>query len=195
VIAAQKFFVTGLPRSRTCWLANFLTGDDSICLHAGLLSVGADLGRLAERLDSFGKSFVGDADPSLLTFPVFEHSVKLFPGAKWVFVVRNAVEAHTAHAKAFPQLALPLAVVEELSSRIQPAADETAGMVVAFEDLVKEETCDRIHQFCLGRPMDLERWRILTKMRIEADKQAWIRSMSPETKSKVEAVTGEALVS
>jgi hypothetical protein len=32
------FFVTGLPRSRTAWLANFLTGEQSLCIHEGLLN-------------------------------------------------------------------------------------------------------------------------------------------------------------
>ena len=29
----NSFLITGLPRSRTAWLANFLTYGDSICLH------------------------------------------------------------------------------------------------------------------------------------------------------------------
>lgn len=32
----MNFFVVGLPRSRTAWLANFLTYDNRLCFHEGL---------------------------------------------------------------------------------------------------------------------------------------------------------------
>ena len=32
----SNFFVVGLPRSRTAWLANFLTYEDKFCFHEGI---------------------------------------------------------------------------------------------------------------------------------------------------------------
>lgn len=33
IVTTKQFFITGLPRSRTAWLANFLSTGDVICLH------------------------------------------------------------------------------------------------------------------------------------------------------------------
>jgi hypothetical protein len=56
------FFITGLPRSRTAWLANFFTTDHSFCYH--------DISRVGSVwaiLESTSSDFVGDSDSGLLT--------------------------------------------------------------------------------------------------------------------------------
>ena len=82
----KHFFVSGLPRSRTAWLANFLTTDKSLCFHDGLKYCRKveDLTEVFKRSD---KEFVGDSDSALV---LFYHRIQaLFPDSPWVLVYRN----------------------------------------------------------------------------------------------------------
>ena len=78
----NPFFVTGLPRSRTAWLANWLTTDRSICYHDQPYTF--DLATVPQRV-------VGFAGPELIkqANAIFEH----FPAAPWLVVMRDPEDA------------------------------------------------------------------------------------------------------
>lgn len=78
----RPFFVTGLPRSRTAWLAALLTTDRSLCLHDP--EKGTILNTLATSIHEPWR--VGAGGPEL----VGEYGAisKLYPAAPWVVIVR-----------------------------------------------------------------------------------------------------------
>ncbi len=78
-------FVTGMPRSRTAWFANYLTYSDSFFYHDPFVSTGINemIGILA-----FNEMWKhrGISDASLLTH--WRRFTKVFPMARWVVIQR-----------------------------------------------------------------------------------------------------------
>lgn len=84
------FFITGLPRSRTAWLANFFTTDGTLCFHDPRESV-------SEIIDRHPTLRVGVADATLpLKYPGL---VSKYPDAPWLYVFRPEVEARQSFIK------------------------------------------------------------------------------------------------
>jgi len=84
------YFITGLPRSRTAWMANYLTHGRSMCFHDELLDgplvLAAKMRKAAEHY-----AYVGHSDPANLF--CWRELDKAFKGeARWVVLVRNVKE-------------------------------------------------------------------------------------------------------
>ena len=60
----NKFFITGLPRSRTAWLASFFTGNNSFCYHE-LLRISGGFEDGVKKLLNRKELYVGNSDSSL----------------------------------------------------------------------------------------------------------------------------------
>lgn len=84
MIGSAPFFVTGLPRSRTAWVANWLTTDWSVCYH--------DVPYSKSRLQ-YGR-FIGFAGPELAA--QFEQIRQEHPESPWVIIRRNTGDALAA---------------------------------------------------------------------------------------------------
>jgi hypothetical protein len=76
----QRFFVTGLPRSRTAWLARLFSYGASYCLHDAMIY--ADW---RERIDALPFAAQGLSDSGLALMP----SV---PAGRWLIVRRDPAE-------------------------------------------------------------------------------------------------------
>ena len=181
----KHFFIISLPRSRSAWLANFLTAGDGFCFHEALRSVQTlDEYEQKVKAETLKYESVGDADPSLV--PVLGEIVKRFPDAKFVVVRRDVLAVGVSHAAAFPKLVMTTEQLVTLDKQIEALltdVNEDQVMEVAFEDLDLPQACNAIHQFCLGRPMDALRWQLLNELRVTviAEKAAvtfapWVRA-------------------
>ncbi len=84
------FFITGLPRSRTAWLANFFTTQTAFCLHDACKD-GWTAEHIRSEFDTLALHYkqVGDSDSGLLL--IADKLVKIYPEARWVFI-RNTPE-------------------------------------------------------------------------------------------------------
>lgn len=176
----KTFAITGYPRSRTAWLANFFTVGKSFCLHDGL----ADCESVAQLREKFlhlnfnGHDPVGNSDSMMGLF--LDDLVPLFPEAKWVLVRRNPQEAKRAFLKAFTaEPAIPGHPpdpngTDELFHRL---TIELGGLwsrlpssnllTVDFEDLDQFSTLARIWDFLeLPGQLSVERWNLLHPLRI-----------------------------
>lgn len=80
------FFITGLPRSRTAWFANYLTYGDTMCFHDGYLGC-KSIDAFVAKLRAWPGSCVGSSDPMNAWFQ--DRLSKEFPDAKWVVISRN----------------------------------------------------------------------------------------------------------
>lgn len=124
----HPFFVTGLPRSRTAWLANFLTWGNTFCYH--------DIFLRCQRPDEVLQLFaaapgvaVGNSDPANLFFQ--DRLMQLFPSAKWVIVNRSPEDAsRSARAAGMPPRTVELHVpkLAELRRKVD-------ALLVPFEKL------------------------------------------------------------
>lgn len=177
------FFIVGLPRSRTAWLANLLTNGDAFCFHEAARTVGT-LEELAAKFKA-GEgeyAFIGDAGPAIAEF--MPSALSFFPEAKWVFIKRDVDEAYESYQRAFPKLAEPGGKFSALNDTLAAAyrtlsQEPDRAIEVAYEDLEQEGECDRIHNFCLGRMMNADRWKLLTGLRVTAIAEKARASLAP----------------
>lgn len=169
----KPFFITGLPRTRTAWLANLLTYGNSFCLHDGLMQGG--LAGLVAMLRTLGqsRSFVGDAD-SGLTFHAAE-LVQLFPDARWLFIRRDPAKAEASYKKHFdgrdPYVS-PGASVSALFERLVKQCDHARTVVpkfaeIEFDTLNQPEALRRAWAWCVpGEPFCEERSAMLEPLQM-----------------------------
>ena len=94
----KHFFITGYPRSRTCWAANLLSTAEAFCYHDGL--VGLDrLEDLREQLERPAVPVVGLSDPAILLY--WETLAEWYPDARWVVIERDPESAYRSAVQAF----------------------------------------------------------------------------------------------
>lgn len=87
------FFVTGLPRSRTAWLANLLSYGESFCFH-DLFSTAMSMEAFEGKMRAAEFRFVGHSDPSNALLQ--DSIAQKFPEAKWLIVERPIDEVHAS---------------------------------------------------------------------------------------------------
>lgn len=76
----NPFFITGLPRSRTAWLANLFCTDDTVCYHEPHESVTA-------LIDGSTDMRIGVAD---CTLPMkFKAIIEKYPDSRWLYIDRD----------------------------------------------------------------------------------------------------------
>ena len=175
----QTFFVTGLPRSRTAWLANLLTYGEAFCWH-DLLGRCASLEELKERFHATacGYTAVGNADSGLGWF--FPQVDRMFPEAQWVIVRREPAEAasslyrHLARHP-YPELAPPtLGSARDLCRRLDEVLNVMKDLLptertieLDYRQLESERVCREIWEFATGAgDWNHERWELLNELRV-----------------------------
>lgn len=171
----KKFLITGLPRSRSAWLAMLMHHDTCWCDHE-LTAVDPDLKELSTRELQFDHPLrykaVGTADTgALMVQPVAywanyrrvlinrpKHEVFLS------FIRRNPVLA--ADPGAIAQLEVLLDVIE---ARINETKKQYAFLEVDFDDLDEYEACDAIWEVIgnQGSHLSLKRFNRFKQMNIQ----------------------------
>lgn len=172
----MDYFITGLPRSRTAWLANFLTTGLTYCHHDATLTgpQPSKLRKLAEETRKDTRAvWVGDSDSGLLVTAAA--TAKAFPQARWVMVRRDpedAAESYIKYFKAHPYPSVPFISEEHARgmmkfcahflARIPEAIPEKLLLEVDYEDLNSEDTIRAIWEWCVpSLPFSRRRWQML----------------------------------
>ena len=87
----MRFFIAGLPRSRSAWFANYMSYGDTACLHDQFRHTGLNAGDLSRAIELTGATNVGHADSC--NFLVAEELMELYPDSRWLVVRRDPAEA------------------------------------------------------------------------------------------------------
>lgn len=156
----RPFVVFSLPRSRSAWLSVFLGSK-------GL--VGHDIGVECATPEDFVGRLRGPLRGTCETGAAFAWPLirRELPDAKFAMIVRSAEEVENSLDR-FGLTGLG----PELRRRQE---DMTAGtdwldtMTLHVNDLRTPEGCAQLHEWCLGEPMDVERWRHLDALNIQVD--------------------------
>jgi len=122
------FFITGIPRSRTAWLANFLTWGNAFC-HHDLLRLGCSVPALRRNLEATRAEIVGDSDSALLHFA--PQLVREFPTARWLLVKRPSAECardFVSYFKAHPYPGIPPLTEAEAAALFLKAAAQCEAL-------------------------------------------------------------------
>lgn len=169
---SNNFFISGLPRSRTAWLANLFTTDRTFCYHDALSF--NSLLSMVQRFAEHKEEKVGDSDSALILH--MSPLMRFFPNAAWVFVRRPLEEASSSfwrtYGPKYPngptsprECDLRFEVLEEQLGQAESMVANK--MIVTFDRLSDERTIRRMWGFLLGDvPFNRERYLMLETMQI-----------------------------
>lgn len=157
----KRFMVTGLPRSRTSWFANFLTYGDSMCFHDGFHGLDSidDFPRVLE-----GFSTSGNSDPANLLF--WEKIVEWFPDARWVVVKRPFEECLVSCNKILKVNGFDLA---KMRSRMDDLIEAVNPMIVDFHQITPK-VARNVADYLGVDAGPLARAEMLCRMNVQLDK-------------------------
>lgn len=146
----MNFFVIGLPRSRTAWLANFLTYENKFCHHEGM----SDCRNIDEYKTKLGTND-GDSSTGLM---LFNMNVE-FPKAPKI-IIESPIEKSVEYAYKTYGYYDP-SYIRHLKMRM----DEIAGMRINVDQI--DEKLPLIWAHLIGTPYDKKRGELLKQLRIE----------------------------
>jgi hypothetical protein len=162
------FFITGLPRSRTAWLANFFTTDHSFCYH--------DISRVGSVwsiLESTSSDFVGDSDSGLLT--LVDSLLIRYPMARWLFL-HNTVDRATKSFERYFTVdneypgtkESNIREAMEIAKQLYDIAVQKVNnkMEIEVDELDNFQTVKQVWQWLLPLPWNQQRYTMLNTFRI-----------------------------
>jgi len=161
----KGFIIYALPRSRTAWLAHFLTYGDWTCCH----DVVTDVHSFAELQEIFGIPYIGSAETGMIEG--WKAMEKIAPDHRRVVIRRPLEEIKASLAK------FGLADDEGLERREKMLIELSAQpdvMTVNYADLDNIETIKALFEFCLLQPFDEQYWERLRHKNIQIDMPARI---------------------
>ena len=160
----------GLPRSRTAWLAKFLSYSGFRCGHEELLHMRS----LDDVRSWLAQPMTGTAETAAA--PYWRLLRKMAPDAR-VVVVRRPVEdavasfmrLETAETGPLDRKALTAAFRYGDAKLQQIAARWPGALAVDFAGLDHEETCARVFEHCLPYRHNPAWWRLLAPINVQCD--------------------------
>jgi hypothetical protein len=168
------FIVYGLPRSRTRWLAEFLTYGGWTCHHQAAMSM-----RSVSDVRRLFRPGTGSSEPGAsLGWRVLHH---LVPGIRAVVVRRPVEDSVRSMCRVDLQGVghYDPATLLRLLGRESRALDEIAAqpgtLSVDFEALKDEVTCARVFEHCLPYSHDSTWWGALKDRNIQCDVPGTLR--------------------
>lgn len=151
----EPFFITGLPRSRTAWMAAFLSDGDVFCHH--------DLLNYCLTREAFydgmrrGPHRTGNSDGGL----VITDFQSKFPASRTVVIQRDRDESFASLVELFPpDLPVNRAAFETMADNI----DRLKGMKVGFSDL--DSAMPDICEY-LDLPYNPDRHELFSRLNIQ----------------------------
>jgi hypothetical protein len=127
----MTYFITGLPRSRTAWFANYMSYGNSACLHDKFRDVGLDASALNTEMQCTGAAHIGHADPANLF--VAEQLMELHPNSRWLVIRRKPLECFKSVSAYNPEYRL--SAILSLARTMSEFIRRWEPMVVDFNDL------------------------------------------------------------
>jgi hypothetical protein len=162
----DSFLICAFPRSRTMWLAHFLSVSGiSVCTHEATEFAGSasEFWQNAEgTAESFGVSIYGNSDSAnIFVLPAL---LAERPLTKVIWIARPIVEV----AKSMKAAKMPFA---ERSARtliaMRDAHRDHFDAVIPFDYLERMDICRWIWEYCLpGVPFDVGRWGLFHSKKI-----------------------------
>lgn len=156
------FLVTGLPRSRTAWLADLLSyGRESLCLHEPLRQGAASRPSLRELLNQTSHRYRGLSDCTL-----GRYAEEIPREARIVVIKRSREDVEQALIRRYGGTSTrALGLLEEELSALE---SEHTCLVVGFSELSSPLTLARLWRHCLPEvPPDRVRIQELLQLNVQ----------------------------
>lgn len=174
----EFYFVTGLPRSRTGWLANLLTVmPGSFCFHDGSVRCG-DVAEMRGMMGEVGCDYVGNADSGLPW--IWEELLVGFRKARLVVVLRSKDEVTKSFKDYFGRYPYPgmgKTALDGTGKMVGEGCRKLYEMIegwpreqlltVDFAGLEEERVVQSVYSFLLPRVVfSSRRWELLNALRV-----------------------------
>lgn len=163
------FMIFALPRSRTAWLARFLSYRDWTCHH----EVMARLRSINELKETLSKAKTGFAETAAA--PGW-HLLKHFrPDLRSVVIRRPIEDTMAAMISAAEAVGAQydMEKLKQITSYgercLEKIANRPRTLVLQYEELNSESGCRKIFEFCLPYRFDFYWWLMFSKRNIQVD--------------------------
>ncbi|HTI69677.1 MAG TPA: hypothetical protein VMF06_06910 [Candidatus Limnocylindria bacterium] len=169
-----KFFITGLPRTRTAWMAHYMSAQGVLCLHEPEVGC-ASLDELADRLESIPEGSALGVSSSGLAW--FQRGLRdRYPDAKWVVIRRLAAEVAKSLAACFPEQnrdAIDQVVLAH-EAKVGQLLLEGDPLVVEYPEI--DDRMPELARYCVAgwqhnEPRHVQMLRLNIQVRREAQKR------------------------
>lgn len=171
----QPFIIYALPRSRTAWLAKFLSYKDWHCRHEYAIYM-RDMGDVRDFLSQPNTGCVETAAAPgryLIkhTIPDIREVVVLRPVQE---VVESTMRMDVSGVATYDRKTLQRNM--EYGDRVlRKIAKDPSVLVVRYEDLNLEETCAKIFEHCLPYAFDKNWWDKIKNENVQVDAKSFFR--------------------
>lgn len=183
-IQTKHFLITGLPRSRTAWLAALFCDGDVICYHEPILQTiteggKMDFQKLFAIISETKLPFVGISDSSMPIRGALDQYLTQYPDAPILIVMRDQVEAFESYKKFTGMdhddaIGVLGYVNDGISVLMQKR--ERKKLIVRYEDLSHLSTIMAIWTFLVpGVPFNVTRAEIFQRLIIQQDTRKYIK--------------------
>lgn len=161
----MDYLITGLPRSRTAWLANYLTVGSSFCYHEGLKDC-FDIGDLRMMKKA---PYTGNSDSSAVFF--IDEMKALFPNMKIVVIDRNYQDVLNSLEKDYAGPYTRYLVAATKTSK-EYTQNRYPHLLVKFKDINKR--LDEITEYCIpSEEITESRKKMLLDLKVEVSKNSY----------------------
>lgn len=171
----MKFLIIALPRSRTAWLANFLTYGDSFCFHEPLLGL-SRVADIQDKVSTVTTPIIGATDTGAMYF--VDVLLKLYPGLKLVVIERPANECQESIDSMGLQGDVTL-----MARQLEWIKQRTKPLVIQFSSLDEKATMEELWNHCIGTPFPEQRWQLLKDMKIEVSPEQFMSKLSNQAEA------------
>lgn len=120
----QTFFITGLPRSGTAWISNYLSWQNCVCIHDAWKYGSPKFWKT--KFETINPYAAGVSDPANVM--LFDEINQEFPDAKWVLITRNIEDVK----KSCDTINFPLA---DFTKSLEKLTKVKQVLKVQFKDL------------------------------------------------------------
>lgn len=163
----RTFLIVGLPRSRTAWLAAFLTDGPVFCHHE-LIARCAGWDGYPDALMNTPAEIVGDSSSAIPAY--YDKCAFLLPPHNVIFIDRDRDDA-TASAQRFVrkecgQLFDPIRHQKVLADYDAMRCRFPNSLTVPYQNLDDAGAVGELVQETTGQDLNIERFNLFTKLRI-----------------------------
>ena len=178
----NKFFITGLPRSKSAWMSTFFTGNNCFCYHE-VLRVSNGFDDAIQKLLSREEMYVGNSDSSLPIWidkidHILRHSPIVIIERDISGVISSLTNLFGEHDYTKP-LDLMLKHLEIIRRRYNYIS-------VDYNELSKQSCFETIWNFCTPNiPFDKDRFETLKTINVSIDKDLYMENLLSGDGTKV----------
>ena len=177
----KPFFITGLPRTRTAWMSQFFTTNESYCYHEALRKA-VTTGKVADTMLNRNEYYVGNSDSSLPFY--IDDMMEYFPDAPILIIERDVFEVDQSLRNLFGgnHDEVLIKTMRELV-RIEK---EYHTVSVSFEELDDPVVMKDIWKYLIPAiPFDKGRYERFNELNISINKKKYMSSITEETVNTV----------